>query len=226
MEEQANYSAIKDAGFSLFKRSKMLSILKVYIKTVERSKENNIIIDYYQNLNNLDKGIKSYLTKPLNEWRWDSFQGFYSELQRHIDDGDWYYVSNPSGGFDGFFWNNKQSKIDEKEFNHYLQLEYHPKSQLVRLIFKLCVNEKNERREIRDIYRSYLNIKAKELNIEISKFGSLGKHMGVAKLNYEYRLTNKNGLLDIQATVESLKEIMKLINETEKEIKAHNTVYN
>ena len=48
--------------------------------------------------------------------------------------------------------------------------------------------------------------------------------MGVAKLNPEYRITNENGLLDFQATVENLKGIMKLINETEKEIKAHNKV--
>jgi hypothetical protein len=48
--------------------------------------------------------------------------------------------------------------------------------------------------------------------------------MGVAKLKSEYRITNENGLLNIQATVNNLKDIMKLINETEKEIKAHNRV--
>jgi hypothetical protein len=46
--------------------------------------------------------------------------------------------------------------------------------------------------------------------------------MGVAKLNSEYRILNKNGLLDIQATIVNLKRMIKLINETEKEIIAHN----
>ena len=92
-------------------------------------------------------------------------------------------------------------------------------------MFKLYAYNENERREVRDLYRRHLYKKAKELNISISQFGRLGAYMGVAKLNSEYRLINENGLLDFQATVENLKGLMKLINETEKEITAHNTVY-
>ena len=55
MEEQGKYSEIKEAGFSLFQRDKMLSILENYINLTEKSKRNDIILDYYQNLDNLDK---------------------------------------------------------------------------------------------------------------------------------------------------------------------------
>jgi hypothetical protein len=215
MEEQGKYSDIKEAGFSLFHRSKMLSILSDYINSTEQSIQNDIIVDYYGNLGNLDKKIKSYLTKPLNEWHWYSWQGFYSELQKQIG-GNWEYVSNAAGGFLGFWWNWNYSKIDDKEFEYYLQLEQD------KFVFKLYAYKENERREIRDFYRRHLFKKAKELNIGISQFGRLGAYMGVAKLNSEYRLTNENGLLDFQATVEKIKEIMKLIDGTEKEIKAHN----
>ena len=218
MEEQGKYSDIKEAGFSLFHRSKMLSILTDYIDSTQQSKQNDIIVDYYRNLDNLDKKIKSYLTKPLNEWHWYSWQGFYSELQKNIG-GNWEYIANAAGGFLGYWWNWKYSNVDGKEFEYYLQLEQN------RFVFKLYPYKENERRELRDIYRRELYKKAKELNIGISQFGRLGKYMGVAKLNSEYRLTFENGLLDFEATVENLKGLMKLINETEKEITAHNNGY-
>jgi len=213
MEEQGKYHEIENAGFSLFQRNKMLLILENYINSTEKSKHNNIIADYYKNLDNLNKKINSYLTKPINEWYWYSWQGFYAELQKHIG-GDWNYVSNRAGGFLGFWWNHKFSNTNGKEFHYYLQLEQD------KFVFKLIVDIKDERIEVRDYYRSFLYKKANELNIEISQFGRLGKHMGVAKLNSDYRITNKNGLLDIQATVKNLKTMMNLINETEREIKS------
>lgn len=215
MEEQGKYRAIKEAGFSLFQRNKMLSILSDYIDNTEQSKQNDILVDYYKNLDNLDKKIKSYLTIPLSEWHWYSWQGFYSVLQKHVG-GNWEYVANKSGGFLGFWWNWHHSKIDGKEFEYYLQLEQN------KFVFKLYAYKENERREIRDFYRKHLYNKAKELNIAISQFGRLGRYMGVAKLNDEYRLTNEDELLDFQATVENIKRFMELINETEKEITKHN----
>lgn len=217
MEEQGKYRDITDAGFSLFQRSKMISILESYINTTEKTYQNDIIVDYYQNLDSLNNKINSYLSKPLDKWYWYSWQGFYSELQKHIG-GNWEYVSNAAGGFLGFWWNWHYSKIDEKEFKYYLQLEQN------KFVFKLYAYKVNERREIRDFYRRRLFRKAKELNIGISRFGRLGAYMGVAKLSAEYRITNDNGLINMQATVENLKNIMKLINETEKEINANSII--
>ncbi len=211
MEEQGNYNDIKEAGYSLFQRRNMLSILENYINSIERTKQNDIIVDYYKNLDNLDKKINSYLTQPLNNWKWYAWQGFYSELQKHIG-GNWDYVSNAAGGFLGFWWNWKYSKNDGKEFKYYLQLEEEE------LIFKLFAYKENERREVREFYRRHLYKKAEELNIGISKYGRLGAYMGVAKLETKYRIVNENGLLDFQATVEKLTGIMKLIDETEEEI--------
>jgi hypothetical protein len=212
MEEQGKYSEIKEAGFSLFQRHQMLSILESYINSTEKLNQNDIIVDYYKNLDNLDIKINSYLTKPLNEWHWYSWQGFYFELQKHIG-GNWEYVSNRAGGFLGFWWNWHYTKIDGKEFEFYLQLEQE------KFVFKLYAYKENERREIRDFYRKHLYEQAKKININISKFGRIGAYMGVAKLNSEYRITNENGLLDIKATVENLNDLMKLLNQTDKEIK-------
>ncbi len=215
MEEQGKYTKIKDAGFLSFGRNKMLNILKNYFQSTETEFQNDIISDYYENLKSLDKKINSYRTLPIDKWNWYSWQGFYSELQKHIE-GTWAEVPNAAGGFLGFWWNSYYSKINGKEFEYYLQLEQD------KFIFKLYAYKENERREIRDFYRKHLFKKAKELNIGISRFGRIGESMGVAKLNSEYRIIKENGLLDFEATLENIKRIMKLIKDVEKEITANN----
>ena len=216
MEEQGKYTDIKDAGFSLFGRRRMIEILDKYFDSTKKENYNDILFDYYRSLKELDKKIDSFRSIPINKWHWYSWQGFYSELQKEIG-GNWEYVSNAAGGFLGFWWHWKYVKINGKQFEFYLQLEQH------KLVFKLYAYKENERREVRNIYRRHLYKKAKELNIDISQFGRIGAYMGVAKLNTEYRITDKNGILDFQATVKNLKRIMKLIDETEGEIKEKST---
>ncbi len=94
-----------------------------------------------------------------------------------------------------------------------------------KFVFKVVVDKENEneRKEIREFYRNYLYKKAKELDIDISQYGRLGSYMGAAILNSEYRITNKNGLLNFQATVNNLKGMEKLMNETGKEMQMHIT---
>lgn len=215
MEEQSNFNNIKESGFKIFNRQMMLDILNDYYISVPKNVQNDILTDYYENIRNLDMKVNSYITQPLSKWDWYSWQGFYSELQKHIN-GHWDYVSNAAGGFLGFWWNWHDSVIDEKQFEYYLQLEQD------KFVFKLYVHNENNRRIIREFYRNYLYKKAKELNIGISQFGRIGKWMGVAKLNSEYRVVEENGLLNFQATLENLKQLMKLIDETNIEITAHN----
>jgi len=52
MEEQGKYSKIKDAGFSLFGRNKMLNILNKYFQSTETELKNDIISDYFK-VNNI-----------------------------------------------------------------------------------------------------------------------------------------------------------------------------
>ena len=81
-----------------FLEEKMLEILNKYFDNIAKEKHNDIISDYHKNLKNLDNKINSYKAKPLNEWNWFSWQGFYSESQKHIG-GNWKYVSNASADF-------------------------------------------------------------------------------------------------------------------------------
>ena len=95
----------------------------------------------------------------------------------------------------------------------YLQLEQH------KLVFKLYVYQKAERNEARSIYRKYLFKKAEEMGIKISKFGRLGKWMGVAKLDSDYRVDNIDGTLNVELTVQNLVRITKLLEDVQSEIK-------
>jgi len=217
MQEQSSFKFIENSGFEVYNRNKMLNILDNYYNNTPILNQNNILLDYYENLKELNYQINSYNSLPLNKWDNYSWQGFYSKLQNYIN-GHWNYVSNKGGGFLGFWWYHKRIKREDLDIEFYLQLEQE------KLTFKLISFSEKQRRFSRDYYRNFLFKKANELNIRISRFGRLGKHMGVAKLNYEYRLTDENGLLDLGATVDNLIGLMKLIDETEKEITAHNNV--
>ena len=208
MEEQGDYEGVKQAGFEIFKRDKMLSILSDYIDSTERSKQNDIIVDYYKYLDDLDKKIKSYQTESLDKWHWYSWQGFYSELQKRIGDGKWDYVSNPAGGFLGFWWHFKYGNLNGSGYDYYLLIEQG------KFCFKVYPynQEKETRRMIRDHYRAKLFDKAPEHNIQIQKSGRSGKHMTVAILSSEFRELDENGLIDIKKTVEKIREIQAMVD--------------
>lgn len=212
MEEQGNYWNVERAGYSIFGRDKMMTILSEYVSNTEESLRNNIAIDFYENLAELDRNIKSYLNLPVQKWYWHSWIGFYAELQKQIG-GEWGYVPNRSGGFLGYWWVQHTAKIDGKDFHYYLLLAQD------KLVFKVNAHQKANRQYVRDFYRNLVFKKAKELGIGISRYGRLGEDMGVARLNAEYRITDDNGVLNLPATIENLKRFMKLIDGIALELK-------
>ena len=205
MEEQGNYEGVKEAGFAIFKRDKMLPILSEYANSTEKSKQNEIIIDYYKYLDDLDKKIKSYQTQPLSEWCGYSWKGFYSELQKHIG-GNWDYVSNQAGGFLGFWWHFKYESFGDSEYDYYLQIEQG------KFCFKVNPYNKERGHAIRDHYRAKLFDKASEHNIQIQKKGRIGKTMTVAILSSDFRELDENGLIDMEKTLEKIRKIQAMVD--------------
>jgi len=218
MEEQGKYINIANAGFSRFSRTQMLEILNSYFEDTTEINRNAIIADFHKKMTWLDTSINAYENLPLEKWRWYQWQGFYTNLQNNIN-ANWEYVANASGGFLGLWWHWKYFNLNGKEFEFYLQLEQD------KFVCKLYVYEEKNRREIRDLYRKILFEQAKKQSIDIVKFGRIGKYMGVAKLASEYRITNNEGTLDFDKTIEKLNEMMKLIDETERAITQYNNVY-
>ena len=212
MEEHGQYHSIEKAGFCIFTRARMLTILRNYTKETRIDKQNHIILDYKKILTRKDEDIRSFFKLPLNDWWWYSWQGFYSNLQEHLG-GNWKYVHGTSRGFLRFWWNTEQSDNSQVLFEPYIQLEEKE------LVFKLYVNKKEGRQEIYDIYRNRLFVKAKDLDIDITPCSGEKNYGSIAKLNSEYRVLNDSGLIDFPATVENLKRISLIIKNTPKELR-------
>ncbi|MGB4498351.1 MAG: hypothetical protein WBI40_06610 [Methylococcaceae bacterium] len=214
MEEQGNYAALKAVGYDIFTREQMLPILENYYSIITEVNKNDILLDYFFHLKALDKKINGFKTLPLNEWYWNSWKGFFFAIQKEVNSwSDWHYVHNQSGGFLGFWWHFKHQEHSGSKYEIYLQLEHPARKEIEnKLVFKISTTDIQLRRKIRDFYRAKLLDTAKEQNIKINKFGSLGESMGVAKLSGDFRVPAPNGLIDLPATIENLKKMEQLLN--------------
>jgi hypothetical protein len=212
MEEQCDYSSVQKAGFIPFSREMMISILSDYVNNLDEKGGNNIIIDYYDYLVYLDGQINGFKSLPKEEWGWYAWQGFLSTIHEKLG-GEWDYVANPGGGFLGLWWHGRSGKIDDKEFEYYLQIEYD------RLIFKLMPYDRNDFYELRDYFRGILFPMAKELKINIYKYGRIGTYPGVARYDGDCRVFGQDGKIDMDATFELLNKMEKLLDAVALEIK-------
>lgn len=215
MEEQGNYAEITKAKYALFMREDMLPILTRYYESVISTHTgNDILLDYFFHLTTLNERIDGFKTLPFDKWYWNSWKGFFFAIQKEVSSwSDWHYVHNQSGGFLGFWWYFKHQEHNGSKYEIYLQLEHPARKEIEdKLVFKISTKDIQSRRKIRDFYRAKLLDTAKEQNIKLNKFGSLGESMGVAKLSDDFRISKSDGLLDLPATIENLRKIEQLLN--------------
>lgn len=205
-EEQSNLSKVEAAGYLIFTREKMLVVLENYHSVITETNKNDILLDYYFRLKQIDASIASFKTLPFEKWHWYSWMGFFSAIQKKLG-GTWDYVANPAGGFLGFWWHWIQKTLDDKKFAIYLQLEQH------KFIFKVEVNDHRERcSQLRDYCRKPLFEIAKGQSIGIETYGRVGAYMSIAKLTADYRSKNEDGTIDMNVTIENLKKMEQLLD--------------
>ena len=202
--DQSNFASINKAGYKLFLRPDFIEVLDF---GKNQGITNSIYLDFYDYLIRIENSVQSFKTLPVNKWHWDSWKGFYTELQKQLNDGTWDYVPQKNGGFLGFWWYWKGKEFEETGFDYYLQLEHG------KFCFKLYPYKREKARQIREYYRSLLYPKAKEHNIEIYQNGRIGKWMTVAALKKAYIETDKNGFLDMEGTIKTIKDIQKMLDE-------------
>jgi len=142
----------------------------------------------------------------LDEWNWYSWQGFYNYLQANLGDGEWDYVPNASGGFLGFWWHgNGDDKCDQ-----YLQLEEG------KLCFKIAVNDKSRRTDLKWIWHErFLNAAEGSPVSVVKPVLRNGNFMTVAVLDGDYRRTNKDGKIDLEKTLDILREVQRIYDKAE-----------
>jgi hypothetical protein len=205
--DQSNYRNAKENGYKVVNRSTLLKILK---EGVSSGIQNNIYIDFKNTLESIETVVQSYLLSPIEEWNlhfWAPWKGFYQHLQNELNDGNWDYVPQKNGGFLGYWWNFKSGRIEDIEFEYYLQLEHN------KLCFKIHVDGSNDDKyKVQNRFRQKLFKLAKEHEIDIRKNGRIGKTMTVAALCDNYIITNQTGVVDMPATIKNLRKINNLID--------------
>ena len=164
-------SKIREKGYHTIERSDILSCIGKYYSC------HPFLQDYYNYLDNIETLTQSYITKPMKDWGWYAWQGFYKELEKHLYEANWDYVANPSGGFLGMWWHFEET--DEVEM--YLQFEQN------KLCIKIAVESVENRLELREKYHYLLMNNSKDY-IEIkrpNRFGK-GEYMTIACVDAEH----------------------------------------
>jgi len=98
-ECQKEIRKIEKAGYAYVSRQDLLSLYASAGQT-----GSDIVSDYFDHLQNIEDETQSFKTKPIGEWGWYEWQGFYMYLETRLDINDWHYTANPSGGFLGTNW--------------------------------------------------------------------------------------------------------------------------
>lgn len=156
--------------------------------------ENQILKDYLEHISKIEEATQVYKTKPISEWGWDGWKGFYKALEDAVNykEPEWGYVPNATGGFLGFWW----YFTDIPEGKIYLQFE--GKDDLRIKVYHDKDNTKyiSTHKEFRE--KVYGIIKKKLGDIKPDRFGT-GKTMTVAVIRD----------IDIKSKLINLKEFIK-----------------
>ncbi|MFI8687599.1 PD-(D/E)XK nuclease family protein [Rossellomorea sp. NPDC077527] len=188
--DQSHYRSIEKAGYKPFKRRMMLEVLK---NGKDNGVKNAIFLDYYHHLQKIQDRIEAFWTVPVNDWNAFAWQGFYQELQKGLK-GDWGYVSNPRGGFWGFWWESSGNH------NQYIQLEED------RLCVKISADGEYGEEFVLNRLKDVLS-ESERKNLLLKKPARLrkGKTMTIAERKH-YIQTNPDGTIDMGATIFELRK--------------------
>lgn len=200
--EQASYQGVKAAGYGVMRRSELVTLLREYL---DEGSSNSVAHDFHDYLADIERQVEAFRTRSFREWKWYAWQGFYSEIQRRLGDGEWGHVANPSGGFLGYWW-HWHSDSDSRQ---YLQIEQGS------LCVKISVDDATKRHDLRSKWltrilevgrnRSFPFVRPQRLGV--------GQTMTVALYKGEFRVLNSKGCLDVDATTNLLCRAAEVLDE-------------
>lgn len=194
-EPKSVLAQAEKAGYKIVCREDLLNVLNQY------SGQNQIVTDFRANLQRIEDAIQGFCSKAVKEWKKYEWQGFYKELEKHVDVGSWSYVANPAGGFWGLWWNYAGGE----GVRMYLQFEQE------RLCVKIECKDADEAAKARQKYYKILMSKAKEAGIKVTKparFGS-GEHMTIGNVDTSDIFGGEG--VDIEQVVKKLKGLEQLV---------------
>lgn len=172
--------------------------------------ENNVVADFKSHLEHIDNLINEFKYRPTNgrqDWDGMAWSGFFTALQKELNEGEWNYVPNASGGFMGFWWHWR----DVDGGNVYLQLEES------KACFKVEVGDEKKAQELKYGWNQKFieagdKVGTTEIRVVYPNRMRVGSYMTVAVLEKDYRVWD-NGKLNFDATIKNLKAMEKILNE-------------
>jgi PD-(D/E)XK nuclease superfamily len=191
--EQSSYRSVTAAGYAVIHRPQLIELLREYLC---QGGSDSIALDFHDHLANIERAVQAFRTLPFADWEWNAWQGFYSELQRVLGEGNWGYVATPTGGFLGYWWHWHS----ESGCQQFIQIQEGC------LCFKISVDEPARRSELRSLWLARILAASREMNfsaVRPQRLG-MGQTMTVA-VDGEYRIANNEGVLDLDATVQVLR---------------------
>ncbi len=205
--DQSNYSVVESKGYKTFQRYQFIELLQEGKKI---GVTNEIFISFLQHLQCIDDSVQSFRILPVDQWHWDSWRGFYMELQKRLGEGEWDYIPQKNGGFLGFWWNWNYMNYNNTGFDYYLQLEHG------KFCFKITPDNTRYNYEAREYFRRILFAKANQSGLKLRRNGRcvIGKTktMTVAKLDTNYIIMDSSGIINLDSTVEKIKQIQTVFN--------------
>lgn len=200
--EQGSYRGVKAAGYGVIRRAELIALLREYL---DQGGSDSVARDFHDYLAEIERRVAAFRTRPFSEWEWYAWQGFYSEIQDQLGDGEWGYVANPSGGFLGYWW-HWHAEADSEQ---YLQIEEG------NLCFKISVDDDAKRPPLRSRWLARILEAGRNRNFPVLRPQRLGtgQTMTVALYDGEFRVLNSHGCLDIDATVNVLRSATEVLDE-------------
>ena len=203
--------------YKVFNRTDVLKVLSPYCSSSE------ILSDYFNYLKRWESDSYRFRKWQISErdrWPLESWEGFFRFLEdklepRAPDSVGWGYVPNPAGGFRGFWWGS----IDLGETHHgalvYLQLEIVPNDPPSQnLCFKVDVSNETAyqfRYDLKYEWSDRLIMAGDGRTVRPPRL-RVGKTMTVAHWASDWLAFQEDGLIDIDSTIQNLKEAEKVLN--------------
>jgi len=198
-----------DSRYHVMDRQALLDLLGSTVG--QAACHTNRVIDEFKShlyqIDNLVNGYKQMPTDGRSDWDGLSWTGNFTALQKKLNDGNWNYVANASGGFMGFWWHWRN--VDGG--NVYLQLEEG------RACFKVEVGEVEKAQELKygwnkKIIEAGKRVGNANVRVICPNRMRVGSYMTVAILERDYRCWD-GGKLNLEATIENLRTMEKILDE-------------
>lgn len=200
--DQSCYEAIHSKGYQPYLRQDFLQVLRA-----GKGVSSDVFQSYFSHLQHLEDQVESYRTRPVSEWGWHSWIGFYKALKQHLGEGNWGYVPNQSGGFLGY-WLGFYGVCHVQLANNQ------------ELRFRISVKDASQRSILRRQWFRQITKNSESFGFKTKKplkFGS-GESMIVALLDApDFRQQDENGYIDMVATASLILQAKALIQRLEAE---------